>query len=248
MASGKGKTLLIIAVVAILAVGGTLLAVFGLGWGRRTAGVEGVTGEDRLRSVGRLGALKPTESAKALAAATEDADPAVRQAAFVNLARSPTADAREAIDRGTRDPSAKVRAAAASTLGRYLDEAAAERLGEMILRDPEPEVRIGAALGLGRHPSPKALVGLMEAAEKDASLDVMTAALTQIYFKLGMRYTGMRGQTGDEAVKSIRRIVENLKDDVTIEAAYRKAGRPVVRNPAYYVPPLGEPDPRERRR
>ena len=248
MASGKGKTLLIIAVVAILAAGGTMLAVFGFGWGRRTAGVTGGTAEDRLRSVGRLGALKPTESAKALAAATEDADPAVRQAALVNLARSPTADAREAIDRGTRDPSAKVRAAAASTLGKYRDEAAADRLGEMILGDPEPEVRIGAALGLGRHPSPKALVWLMEAAEKDASLEVMTAALAQIYFKLGMRYIGMRGQTGDAAATAVRRIVENLKDDVNVEAAYRKAGRSVVRNPAYYVPPLGEPDPRERRR
>jgi hypothetical protein len=248
MASGRGKAVLIIAAAAIIVVGGTMLAVFGFGWGRRTAGVTGETGEDRLRSVGRLGTLKPAESAKALAAATEDADPAVRQAALVGLARSPTADARAAIDRGTRDPSAKVRAAAASTLGRYLDEAAADRLGEMILRDPEPEVRIGAALGLGRHASPKALVWLMEAAEKDTSLDVMTAALTQIYFKLGMRFIGMRGQTGDEAVTSIRRIVENLKDDVNVEAAYRKAGRSVVRNPAYYVPPLGEPDPRERRR
>ena len=248
MASGKGKALLAIAVAAIIAVGATLLAVYGLGLGQRTAGVDGVTAEDRVHSVGRLGALRLTDSAQALAAATNDADPAVRQAALVGIARRATADARAAVDRGTRDPSAKVRAAAASTLGKYRDEAAADRLGEMILRDPEPEVRIGAALGLGRHPAPKALVWLMEAAEKDASLEVMTAALAQIYFKLGMRYIGMRGQTGDAAATAVRRIVENLKDDVNVEAAYRKAGRSVVRNPAYYVPPLGEPDPRERRR
>jgi len=244
MAGGRGNALLVAAGVVIVAAGATLLATQYLGWGWGAGRVEGLTSEDRVRSIGHLADRRPSGAAQALAdAATKEPNPEVRQAALVGLARFATPDARTAVDQGTRDASARVRAAAAATLGMHRDEAAVNRLGEMVLGDPEPEARLGAVTGLGRHRSAKALVFLMEAAEKDMAVEVATAALAQIYHKLGMRYTGTQGQADDRRT-AVRRVVENLKDDVIVAEAYRRAGRPIVRNPAYYVPPLSEPDPR----
>ena len=246
MATGRSTVLLIAAGVVIVAAGAALLATLGWGWGADR--VEGLTCEDRVRSIGRLADRQPSGAAQALAdAVAKEPDPAVRQAALVGLARFATPDARTAVDQGTHDTSARVRAAAAATLGMYRDEAAVNRLGEMVLGDPDPEARVGAVTGLGRHRSAKALVFLMEAAEKDMTVEVATAALAQIYYKLGMRYTGTQGQPDDRRT-AVRRVVENLKDDVIVVEAYRRAGRPIVRNPAYYVPPLTEPDPRAQQR
>jgi hypothetical protein len=248
MATGRSTVLLIGAGVVIVAAGAALLATLGLGWGWGADRVEGLTCEDRVRSIGHLADRHPSGAAQALAdAVTKERDPEVRQAALVGLARFATPDARTAVDQGTHDTSARVRAAAAATLGMYRDEVAVNRLGEMVLGDPDPEARLGAVTGLGRHRSAKALVFLMDAAEKDMAVEVPTAALAQLYYKLGMRSTGTQGQADDRRT-AILRVVENLKDDVIVEEAYRRAGRPIVRNPAYYVPPLTEPDPRAQQR
>ena len=225
--------------VAVAAV----LVACGLWFGR--ASIQGATPEERMREIRDVARNRPWGTDETLArAAVSDADAACRQVALVCLAQNPSPKSRAYVEQATHDPSPGVRAAAAATLGLYHDDAALKRLSEMALDDAEPQVRLGAVTGLGRHRSPVALVWLLETAERDKELEVTLQAIATIYHRLGMRYIGAQVEAVDARTAALM-VVENLKDDVTISKAYEKAGRAPVRNPQYYVPPLGEPDPRQ---
>jgi HEAT repeat protein len=207
--------------------------------------VEGATPEDRIRSVCRAADREGVRAAGALAdAASNDPSPAVRQAALVALGRLAPPQCRDCVEKATRDGAPEVRAAAAAALGAYPDEAAADRLGDLARKDPEAEVRRGAATGLARHRSPKALVWLMEAGEREPSAEVLAHMVAKIFERLGMRYIGAQ-QAPDDAKANLLSVIEGLKDNGAVRKAFEQCGRRLEFNPRYYVPPLGEPDPRQ---
>lgn len=117
-------------------------------------------------------------SVKAIAdAAVGDRDPQVRCVALLSLRRYARPEFRAAIEQGTKDEVAKVRAAAAMTLGKYADVAAVERLGEILETDQDDEVRLAAARGLARCNLRKSEDLLVSAMKGNSSQAVQKRAL-----------------------------------------------------------------------
>ena len=196
--------------------------------------VEGAAPEDRIRSVCRAADRDGVRAADVLAdAALNDPSPAVRRAALVALGRLAPPQCRDCVEKATRDAVPEVRAAAAAALGAYPDEAAADRLGDLVQKDPEAEVRQGAATGLARHRSPKALVWLVEAGEREPSAEVLAHAVAKIFERLGMRYIGAQQAPGD-AKANLLSVIEGLKDNVVVQKAFEQCGHRLEFNPRYY--------------
>jgi len=211
-----------------LAVGlvAVIVATFTLG----RAKVTGGTPEQRVACIARLADEKPWGAADAIAAAAaDDPDPAVRQAALVVLGRFIDPKYRPLIEAATEDPSPAVRAGAAGTLGLYSDDAAAERLGTMAAQAPEEQVRLAAIQGLGRLRRRRSVLHLVRIIEDEGrSAVVRRRALDALGRHLGARF----------------RNVPDPADAV----AWRRLMRRVRRFPAVRKALEGAPDRTDERR
>lgn len=96
--------------------------------------------ELRCRAAGVLGSTKDDRALPYLAAALEDPDWRIRQAAAVGLSRLESTRSIEALDKALADPSVEVRARAVASLGNFPPVWTVDRL-ETAIRDPEPAVR-----------------------------------------------------------------------------------------------------------
>ena len=213
-------------------------AVIVVAAGVAKARVEGATPQDRIACICRLADEKPWGAGDAIAeAALEDSDVTVRQAALVALGRFVESKYRSTVEQCTRDASAIIRAAAAGTLGFYGDDAAADRLGEMVSGDPDEGARIGAGVGLGRCGSSRSIVWLLEAAEDEKYPDVQFRAIYELYQKLGMRYIGAKPAKVSNWKRQAAFIAEYVKSYPQVQQAYGKMSRKLIRRPEYkYIP------------
>lgn len=234
-----------VAAAAGLVIGGILIAVAICGRAR----IEGGTAQERITSICRLADERPPGAGNLVAeAAARDPDASVRQAALVALARFADPKRRSVVEMCTDDPSAMIRATAATTLGLYQDEAAADRLGGIAAADPDVQARLGAVTGLGRNKTSRSILGLLETAEKDPSPEVQFLAIKELHAKLGMRYIGAEPNKVADWNRQAGFVVEYLKEYPQVREAYAKAGRALVARPEYrYEPKEGdrqyEPDP-----
>ena len=219
-------------------VGAVLLAILVVWAVWPAAAVEGDNPAERVASVIRMVDEKPVGALRALAgtAASAQEDSAVRQAALVGLAQFPRNNCRPIVEEALRDPLPNIRAAGASAMGAYADNAACDRLGDLILEKPdgEPSVRVGAVKGLGLSPNPKALAWLIRAAERETSPVVHRQILVEAYAKLGMRYYGNESMSLTEAQR--RAPAEYLKRDPKVQESFRMAAWPLERHLEFDVP------------
>ncbi len=188
----------------------------------RQARLTGQTPQERVESVCRLADEKPWGAAEVLArAATEEPHPDVRRAAVGALASFATPECRSAVEAGTRDVDRAVRAAAATTLGLYEDDAAAERLAAMVAGDADESVRLGAVQGLGRSDRPKAVAGLLAAIETNDNKRVRLAALAKLLHRLKAEIPDPPDPMREPA--KWRRIVEILHRTPAVKRALQEA-------------------------
>jgi HEAT repeat protein len=145
----------------------------------------------------------------------------------VGLGRFDSPDARQAVERALADPSPKVRAAAAGTLGLFGDQAAADKLGALAASQATPAERKASVLGLARCESERSIVWLLETAEHTEDDSVKLAALRGLFKKLGMRYVGAGPGNQAQWLDS----VELTKGFPQVKQAYIQAGRPLERHP-----------------
>ncbi|MBI4613999.1 MAG: HEAT repeat domain-containing protein [Planctomycetes bacterium] len=103
--------------------------------------------ELRSRAAEVLGSTKDERALPYLAAALEDPDWRIRQAAAVGLSRMESRSSLETLDRALADPSASVRARAVASLGNYPPVWTVDRL-EAASLDPEVAVRDQARIAL----------------------------------------------------------------------------------------------------
>ncbi len=188
----------------------------------RQARLTGQTPQERVRSACRLANEKPWGAAEVLArAATEEPHPDVRRAALGALANFATPECRSAVDAGTRDGNAEVRAAAATTLGLYDDDAAAERLAEMVAGDTDESARLGAVQGLARSDRPKAIAALLAAIETNDSKRVRLAGLAKLLRRVKAEIPEPPDPMREPA--KWRRIVEILRRTPAVKRALEEA-------------------------
>ena len=145
----------------------------------------------------------------------------------MGLGRFDSPDARQAVERALKDPSPKVRTAAAGTLGLFGDPAAADRLGELAASQATLAERKASVLGLARCESERSILWLLDTAEKTADPEVQLAAIRELYKKLGMRYRGC----GPDNQPRWLHYVELTKDFPQVKQAYLQAGRTLERHP-----------------
>ncbi len=173
------------------AAGAVVLAVIALPMAVSSrARLTGKTPQERIACICRLADLQPRGAVEALAAAAiNEPDVGVRRAALIGLGRFRSPAARRAVEDGTKDKSASVRAAAAATLGLCNDDDAAARLGDILAGDPQEEVRLSAVAGLGRIGRPKAVAVLVEAMERNDSTNVRREALVTLLKRFQAGFT-----------------------------------------------------------
>ena len=193
------------------------------------AKVVGDTPEARVASVSRIASAAPPGAGQALAgAATEDPDAGVRQAAMAGLAQFVRPEFRPSVESGLKDGSPKVRAAAAGTLSLYRDEKAANALDELAKADADRQVRRAALTGLGQCPGPRAIVTLLETAERETDPELRVYAMRALAAKLGARIDLEMSPRNDAAW---RKLVQRLKRMNAIENAYNSLGTKLVHHP-----------------
>jgi hypothetical protein len=215
----------------VLALAGEALWAAGCG---KDAG--GGTPREKARRVAAIADQPTRGGGQALARAMEDPDPGVRKMALVGLSGQLTAEHRPVIERAAKDPRPDVRAGAAVTLSLYKDQAAAHKLGELLAGDADEGVRLAAASGLGMNPTDKAVVLLMDNAEKDPSGAVRLRAMKGVMARLGLRMLPAVQPEGHEW----RSLVEEMKHAKLVQAAYAACGASLV-----YHPENKTPDPPE---
>jgi len=220
---GTKVVLSAVVVVFVAVAAASLLASFGC-----SAKVSGKTATDRKAAVCSITDERPAGAVEALVrTAGEDQEADVRQAAVVGLGRFDSPDARQAVERALKDPSPKVRTAAAGTLGLFGDPAAADRLGELAASQATLAERKASVLGLARCESERSILWLLDTAEKTADPEVQLAAIRELYKKLGMRYRGC----GPDNQPRWLHYVELTKDFPQVKQAYLQAGRTLERHP-----------------
>ena len=197
------------------------------------AQVRGATPAERIACIYALADKDAFGAAEAICqSATSDPDPSVRRAAVTVLARFSGPKVRSALEAATRDADADVRASAAATLGPGQDEAAADRLGELLGSDPAEAVRVAAISGLARNNTPKAIVHLLEAAEKNDRQEVRIRALDAVYGKIKLHVERRRIRNHADWLD----LVEYVKGFGQVQAAYQAAGRQLQRHPEHLHP------------
>lgn len=220
------------AVLVAAVVAGVMLA-------SRRARIDGETPEERIESICKLADKQPWGAGDVLAkAAVRESNDAVRQTALIGLARFTNARYRPVIEQCARDASVTVRAAAATTLGLYQDEAAADLLGKIAGSDQDPKARIAAVIGLGRNKTHKSIVWLVETAEGDRNSKVQVRAMRELYKKLDMRYVGAGPARKDLWLDNL----EFVKGFDRVQEAFRLASRPLQRRPEH-LRTHSEPEP-----
>ena len=134
------------------------------------------------------------------------------------------------------DADAGVRAAAVTTLGALGDDAAADGLGRLAAEDPVASVRINAVDGLERCASDKAIVYLIETAEKNDDVRVQQHARSAVMRRLRMPARTTRPRD----LAMWRNDLELVKVQPAVVSAYRQAGVKLVLHPEWIIPEPGE--------
>ncbi len=193
------KGLLILLACAALLTGGILIG------GRFSRPkVSGDTPDDRIRSVCRLADEKPAGAKEAIVeAARSDPDPAVRQAAYGALGKFLAPEDRGLLEAGTASPQAAVRAGAVRTLAQYGDDAAAQRVVEVLSKDPDQGARRAAAQALGGINRPAATLALVQAMESDSIPAVQREAVAALYAKMNARVEKLPDPSNTAAWRTI---------------------------------------------
>ncbi|MCY2932279.1 MAG: HEAT repeat domain-containing protein [Planctomycetota bacterium] len=183
--------------------------------------VEGATPTERVASVIRMTDERPMGAERTLGrtAVASQEHVTVRQAALVGLARFPRNDSRPYVEQSLTDKDPEIRAAAGVAMGAYDDVAAADALGAIILESHDKDdVRIGAIQGVERETNPT----------------VHRRALIEAYAKLGMHYYFT--DSGSETEAQRLGAAEFFKAKLDVQEAYRQAGWPLDRRPAFQLP------------
>ena len=131
---------------------------------------------------------------------------------------------RPVIERATRDTDRRVRAVAADTLGLFGDGASANVLIELVRSDPDVEVRMAALRGLSKCGGPISTVVLLQTAEKAANKNVRLQAMKALFWKIKANIRVMRDP--DDG-RRWRDLVQRLKRDHRVRAAYAATGTPL---------------------
>jgi len=210
------------------------------------ARLTGDTRDERIACICRLANEQPWGAGGVLAeAAVEEDDEHVRRAAVVALSKF-VPDHRSAVKKATGDSDARVRIAAAGTLGRCADKAAAERLGEM-LNDPKEDnaVRTAAVAALVGNKSATAIVLLVTAMEKHPDTlmrDHATAALVKEYNFLEVKPNPeavAKYRLDPKTLDHYRNMKETLKTLERTKEAFAELGETLELRPEYVI----QPDP-----
>ena len=207
------------AVVAAVTVAGLIAA---------RAKVRGDTPGERIASIGRIAADRPSGASGALAAAVDDPDPGVRVAALTALARFVSPRHRPVIEKALVDPDGEVRRAAAATLGQYGDSAAVERLIELVQADSDTDAQLGALAGLRCCDDPRSIVTLLHIAETHGNMAVREQAMRSLLGKLGA--TLGKAHTPRDP-RRWRDLVQRLKRSRPVRDAYAATATPLVMRP-----------------
>ncbi|MGB2821300.1 MAG: HEAT repeat domain-containing protein [Phycisphaerae bacterium] len=203
----------------------TVLALLASGCSKDTTAVSPA---ERVRKTAAISNEQPRGGGKVLVRALTDPNPDVRKAALLGLSGYIAPEHRRAIEQATRDQHPEVRAGAATTLSLYKDDAAAETLGKLLSRDANEVVRLAAASGLGLNPSQKAIVSLLENAEKNPSPRARYQAMRALLSKLGLRFYRKVDPRGG---REWRALVEEMKHSRIVREAYASCGASLVHHP-----------------
>ena len=190
---------------------------------------QGGSEQQRVQAIDRLAVQQPSGTAEALAKAAEsDPSPEVRRTALAALTHVLKPDHRSVVEKSVQDPDKRVRAVAADTLSVYKDNAAAETLTRVAETDPEEEVQLAALRALARCDAPRALVTLLDLAEKGKTRTVKLTAMMSFMRKKGMRLGEDRDPDKPAAWNDL---IQRWKRYQPVQAAYA-----AVREPLDYRP------------
>ena len=179
----SGKVIVGIVVIVILLVLITI-QFFGTGDPDPSAGDV----PQRITAINEIASNGSTDAGEKIAlAGIKDPSPRVRCAAMVSLRKFAIPKIRTAIEQGTQDDVARVRAAAAVTLGKYNDKKAVKRLAELLTDDKDDEVRLAAALALARQKSRESTEKLVSAMKSNSSPAVQKQSLLLILQGTGVK-------------------------------------------------------------
>lgn len=219
--SGKVVGVAAAALVGVAAVAGYL--VFG------RAEVSGGDPPERIAAIHEIAAERPWGAGKALAqAAANDPSPQVRREAIAGLSHFLAPEHRAAVEKGTTDSDARVRAIAADTLGLYRDKAATDVLVQLIETDRDEQVVQAALRGVVRCNDPRAIVMLLETADKGSSRAVKMVAMKGLL----RWFRGRIPKDRDPRDKPRwRDLIQRWKGDSRVRAAYAAAGVELVQRP-----------------
>ncbi len=205
-----GLTLASAALVGAVAV--AAYSVFG------RAEISGEKPPERIAEIHEIAAERPWGTAKVLAEAAEnDPSPEVRAEAIAGLSQVLAPEHRAVVEKGTADSDARIRAIAADVLGVFGDKPAAGVLVKLIETDQDEEVVKGALRGLARCDDPRAIVWLLETAEKGSSRDVKLVAMKGLLRKFRCRLSKDRDPS-DEA--NWRDLIQLWKRPKAVRDAY----------------------------
>lgn len=224
-----GRTgLIILAVVTVLAVA-VLTAWHYVG----SASITGGTSQERIASINKLADDRAAGAANAFAlAARKETDAEVRAAALYALGRFLNASHRPVILEASRDLDSGVRCAAARVLGQFGDDAAVDRLAEM-LADAFADVPLAALAALQHCASSKSYIPLVQAMEKGEPAALRVKAMQCLNFKAGAE----RASPVDPAnTAQWHHYVESIKQRPPVVEAFKRYGVALDAHPEQIIP------------
>ena len=160
----------------------------------------------------------------------KDTSPKVRREALAGLSHFLKPAHRAVVEKSTKDADAGVRAVAAETLGLYADKAATVALIEMVDKETEKDenVRKAALRGLVKCDDPKAIVALLDRAERGETREIKLVAMKGLLSKLGVRMSRDRDPKDG---RRWRDLIQRWKQSWRIREAYAAAGVRLVSRP-----------------